>query len=476
MPKIVNRLMKPFLQHYAMSWLSDAGYKDRIDGQIRGHIRKVAQTGIGRKLGVTPDTPIREVPFTHYDFYHPFFDNPKDGDFIYPLQDYLRVLTSGTMGKPKTFLLPKTGLWNSIQKTGMTFQFLCTHDGQKVTYEVGDVVYHNMPGGQFISGFYYDIITEKHVGWIEEVPDPNLSFQDKVDYFLAHYKEIDIAYMTVTTLLDQICPRIKEPIRLKAFLTTDRSAYALKDRIKEVTGSYPKTIFGSTETMFIALPSIEYPGCFFFDWRVVYPEFLPERIRLENNEETTDPVEEVVPMTDVKVGEIYQLITTPYGNDLVRYAMPDLVECVALNDRVIGSSIPVFRYYARADNLIVLHNFTRINEDELIDVLNRSGIGYVDFTALREIDYSREYMKMYIELKEPLNVEEASTRINKQLLEYDKDWRDLSDMLQYYPLKVELLPKGTFNRYLQRKTGNPKISRINMPLENLALLKDSTAQ
>jgi hypothetical protein len=474
MPRIVNQIMKPFLQYYSMNWLKERDYKSNVDGLIRDHLRKVAQTGIGRKLGIKPETSIIDVPLTHYSFYQPFFENPHVGDFIYPISDYLRVLTSGTMGKPKTFLLPKTGLWNSIQKTGLTFQFLCTHDGHRITYEVGDVVYHNMPGGQFISSFYYDIITRKHVGWIIEVPDPNLSFQEKVDYFLEHYKEIDIAYMTVTTLLDQIYPKIKEPIKLKGFLTTDRSAYVLRDKIKEATGSYPKTIFGSTETMLIALPSIEYPGCFFFDWRIVYAEFLPEKQKLDNSRVTTDPIDDVVPMTGVEVGKVYQLIATPYGNDLVRYAMPDLVECVALEDKVIGSNIPVFRYYARADNLIVLHNFTRINEDELIDVLNTAGVEYVDFTAVREIEYSREYMKLYVELQKPMDAEEVSSKVNARLIEYDKDWRDLSSMLQYNPLKIETLPKGTFHRYLQRKTGLPKISRINMAQENLELLKSST--
>jgi hypothetical protein len=470
LPRIINQIMKPILQYYSMSWLKERDYMGKSEANIKNHIRKVSGTGIGKKLGVTSGTRLRDIPLTHYNFYKPFFENPKRDDFIYPIHDYVRAITSGTMGKPKTYLLPKTGLWNSIQKTGMTFIFLCTHDGEKITYEVGDIVYHNMPGGQFISSFYYDIITGKHIGWVDQVPDPDMPFQEKVDYFIEHYKEIDVAYMTVTTLIDQVYPKIGGPMKLKGFITQDRSAYTLKDKIKEITGNYPKTIFGSTETMFVALPSIEYPGCFFFDWRVLYPEFIPEEKVVNTSEDTTEPFDEILPMDKVEVGQVYQLVATPYGNDLIRYAMPDLLECVSLDDKVIGSGLPVFRYYARCDNLIVLHNFTRINEDELIEVLNRTGAPYVDFVALREAEYSRDYMKIYVEPQGPVDEEDLKSKINEQLLNYDKDWLDLTQMLGYTPLKLEILPKGSFHRYLQRKTGVPKIPRVNMPLDQLEVL------
>ncbi|TRO54332.1 hypothetical protein E2P71_04380 [Candidatus Bathyarchaeota archaeon] len=462
--------MKPALQYYAMSWLKEKGYSEKSEAYIEDHIRKVSNTGIGKKLGVEPNTRLRDIPITHYNFYKPFFENPRRDDFLYPIQDYVRAITSGTMGKPKTYLLPKTGLWNTIQKTGMTFLFLCTHDGEKITYEVGDIVYHNMPGGQFISSFYYDIITGKHIGWVDQVPDPSMPFQEKVDYFIKHYKEIDVAYMTVTTLVDQIYPQIGEPIKLKGFITQDPLAYTMKDKIKEITGNYPKTLFGSTETMFVSMPSIEYPGCFFFDWRVFYPEFIPEKHIVDNNKETTEPFDDILPMSEVQQGQIYQLVATPYGNDLIRYAMPDLLECIALEDGVVGTELPIFRYHARCDNLIVLHNFTRINEDELIEVLNKTGVPYVDFVALREAEYSRDYLKIYIETQGPVDAEDLKAKINSQLLEYDKDWHDLTHMLEYQPLKIEILQKGSFHRYLQRKMGMPKVPRTNMPSDQLRIL------
>jgi len=469
-PRFVNQLLKPFLQYYALSWLKKQDYQKRADEKANKHLKRLRNKGIGRALGIEASTKIQELPLTSYEFYKPFFENPNPGDFMYPLEEYVRVYTSGTMGKPKTFLLPKKGLWRNIQATGMTMLFLSTHNGERIEYEVGDVIYQNTPGGQFLASFYYDLYEKKDPGWNVQVPDSNLSFQEKVDYFVEHYEEIDTAYMMVTTFLDQIYPRINKPIYLKGFMTQDRSAYVLKDKIKELTGNYPKTLYGSTETMFISLPSIEYPGCFFFDWRVVYPEFIPEKDAIGEPPAKSEPTRSILKYDQVEVGKVYQLVATPFENDLVRYVMPDLMECIALGDNILGSPMPVFKYYARADNLLVLHNFTRINEDELLEVLRRADIPFVDFTAVRELHGSREYMNLYIELREEMDLEEVLERVNQELIEYDKDWRDLNQMVGYKPIKVTLLERGSFKRYLQKRGGLPKVNRINMRKEHLELL------
>jgi len=147
--------------------------------------------------------------------------------------------------------------------------------------------------------------------------------------------------MTVTSLLNQVYPKIGHPFKLKGFLTQDRHASVLKERIKEVTGTYPKTIFGSTETMFSGLPSISHPGRFFFDWRVLWPEFLPEKDAISDDVGLLDPPPQAFPLMEVEVVKRYQMIVMPYLNDLVRYVMPDVVECVDMGDNILGCLSPV---------------------------------------------------------------------------------------------------------------------------------------
>jgi len=60
--------------------------------------------------------------------------------------------------------------------------------------------------------------------------------------------------------------------------------------------------------------------------------------------------------------------------------------------------------------------------------------------------------------------------VNQELIEYDKDWRDLNQMVGYKPIKVTLLERGSFKRYLQKRGGLPKVNRINMRKEHLELL------
>jgi hypothetical protein len=468
------RVVKPFLESNALGFLREKDIAGKQRDLIGKKTRQFASCGIGKRLGIEAGVNWRKVPLTTYSFYYPYFNEPMRGDLFYPLENYVRAHTSGTMSRPKSFLLPKDALRDNLRKTGLTFMLLCTHDGEKIRFEVGDIIYRNAPGGTFLSGFMHQEANSIASKWVKTVPPDELSFRDKVEYFIQHYKEVDVAYMNVPTLLEEAYPRIGEEFYLKGFYTQDRSAAIMKEEIKKVTGNYPKVIYGSTETMFSALPSIENPGGFFFDWRVIYPEFIPEEYVINTDEGRIDKPPEILDMTEVEVGHRYQLIATPLKNDLNRYVMPDLLECISTGDSVLGSEIPVFTYYARCDKLVMLHNFTRISEEELIQVLKDSEIPFVDFTAKREADGTRDYMKIYLELSKSMGEDVVKERLNKQLLNFDKDWRDLRSYLNYDPLKIHILSKGSFSRYLNTRGGLPKVERVEMRNENLELLLESS--
>lgn len=476
MAQLVMRAAKPLIKWYALDFLKESNVSAKEEALIKKKIRRVAKSGIGKKLGVEQNTGIGKIPFTGYDYYLPFFRTPHEGDFIYPLDDYTRSQTSGTMGKPKIFLLPKSGVMENLKRSVISLMFICTHDGTRPLLEIGDTIYANLPGGAFIGGHITSGVRSSQSAFIKMVPAEanNMTFKEKVDYFIKNHEEIDMAYMTVTTFLDEIFPQVDDEIYLKGFLTQDISAGPLKEEMKAKSGHYPKTVFGSTETFLSGLPSVEHPGSFFFDWRVVYHEFLPEDQIVDPNVVTMTEPPETIGMMDVEPGKRYQLIVTPLYNDLNRYIMPDIFECVSKGDNLLNSNIPVFKYYSRADRLLVLHNFTRINEEELVSVLHDTKIPFVDFTARRELHESREFLSLYIELSETLSEDEVLDRVNKRLVEFDKDWRDLSDFMNYTPLKVAILPKDTFKKYLHRKEGMARIQRIGMREERFNELLSHT--
>jgi hypothetical protein len=470
MSQYLKRLVFPLAKSYALGFLGEKNIGERLEGTLESRLSAGANTGVGKKLGLSTSSRFSKVPLTSYGFYKQFFDSPNEGDFLYPLSDYIRVTTSGTMGKPKSYLLPKSGLWDCLKKAGFASMLVYTHDGERVTFEVGDIAYTNVPGGSHISSFLTDIGSKQNSGLVVQCPDPNLSFDKKVDYFVQNYKSISFAYMNVTTLFDQIYPRIGEPIHLKGFVTQDRSAAILKDEIKKITGNYPKSAYGSTETMKSTIPSIEHPGAFFFDWRILYPEFIPEADAITGDFGRLDEPPETIKMMDVEVGKRYQLVATPFKNDLMRYVMPDIFECVDDGDDVLGSNAPVFAYYARSDRIIVLHNFTRISEEELAQVLFDAKIPFIDFTARREAEGTRDYLTIYVELSKKMTLEEVAERADARLFEFDKDWKDLKNFLKYNPLRVRLLPRGSFSRYLASQKGLPKVERVEMSDDHLVRL------
>lgn len=474
MSLMLMRLMKPLIVRRALAFLHEKDLNNSMNNLLREKITKIAGCEVGKKLDITPSTSLDKIPITGYDYYLPFFENPQEGYFMYPLEDYVKTYTSGTMSKPKVYLQPQTGIQQNLKSTVISSVFLSTYNDGACRFNFGDILYANLPGGSFLAAFVQDGLSRSKTSLINFVPENanQLSFEKKVEYFVNHSKEINMAYMTVTTLLDEIKHRVPGPLSLKSFITTDISAAPLKERIKQYCGTYPSTIYGSTETMLIAPPSRAYPGGFIFDWRVVYPEFLPEDKAVDTNEATIDEPPETIPLTEVEAGKRYQLIATPYTNDMTRFAMPDIFECVGVGDDELNTDLPVFRYYSRSDKLLVLHNFTRINEAELVSVLENAKIPYVDFTARRELEETHERLALYIELSEEISQEDVFKRVSEELIDFDKDYRDLVNFLKYDPLKVNVLPKGTFKRYLQSKTGMPRIARVGMRDEQLDQLRE----
>ncbi|MBN1683451.1 GH3 auxin-responsive promoter family protein [Candidatus Bathyarchaeota archaeon] len=470
MSTLIKKIFVKTLEKYALRFTSKKKISEEITKNISEKLKKASNSTLGKELGISYNSNIDKLPLTNYGFYQKYFEFPNSNSLLYPINDYVKVSTSGTMGKPKSFLVPKPALTDNMQKTGFSNLFLYTHDGEKVTFEYGDVVYTNTPGGNHLAAYNSEIGAKQNKGLVKLCPDINLLFKDKVEFFIENYNKIDVAYMPVTTLIDDVYPKIGHPFKLKGFITQDSSACFLKEEIKKIIGSYPKVTYGSTETLASTMPSIENPGSFFFDWRVLFIELIPEKDQIKTDFQTLKEPKETLSFLDAEVNKKYQVVATLYKTDLTRYVMPDIIECTCIGDDVLGLETPVFKYYSRSDKIINLHNFTRIGEPEMLEVLLASGIKFVDFVVSREVEGSREYMILYIETDSKIDETDLYRAIDEELTTFDKDWRDLKNYFNYYPLKIRFLPKGSFNRYLSNKKGMPSIDRIGMKEENLKQL------
>jgi len=353
----------------------------------------------------------------------------------------------------------------------MLVLLLMFHDGEKITLEYGDTIYVNVAPGPFMGGRFVTTASKQSYGIVNFVPNINLSYQDKVEYFIKNYKEIDGASVYATTLISQIMPAIKEKIKLKGLITQDSNvADKFKEKIKDFVGIYPKCTYGSTETLMCSAPSVANPLGFIFDWRRGVFEFhLVKKGEINKDE--------LLRMDEVKVGEIYQPVFTSFDTEITRYVIGDALKCVSVGDDILGTDFPVFKYYSRIEKTISVQNFTRLSEDEIVSALEDSGVPWVEFTVRTEVVGGIERAVIYLELSEDMDATEVEKRIHECLYSVDVDYRELSDFFDYIPIKVRIVPKGTFNKFLGLKaTGLPKVDRINMREEDflkfLSLLKN----
>jgi hypothetical protein len=370
---------------------------------------------------------------------------------MYPLEDYIRARTSGTAGKEKWLMIPKIVISKTFRETAIESFFTIFHDGEKITLEYGDNIYVNTAPRPFVGGF---LIPETgSFGIVNIVPNINLSYNDKIRYFIMNPKKLHAAVMLASTLVSQIMPAISKPIKLKGFLCTDANiAEVYKDDIEKFTGVAPKTLYGSAETIMPSVPSIQHSLGFIFDWRRGLFEFLPE------DDETN-----MVEMDEVKVGNTYRLIFTSFNGELTRYDTGDSIVCVAKGDDIINTDYPVFKFQARLEKTISLQNFTRISEEELLTVFKMANIPFREFTTRVEIEKGQEYLTIYIEHLGSMTTQIIEKAIHKQLYEIDGDYRDLVDFFNYIPLKIKLVPRGVFAQYKNEvATAMHKVDRINM--------------
>ncbi len=439
---------------------------EKQDKMLNTKLRRMEEIEIGKKMGVHKGVKLKDLPVTDYSFYEAFYNNPSPQAFMFPLKEYVRVKTSGTSGKEKIYLRPRNKILRSFLETGVPAIFAAFHDGDKITLEYGDSFYVNMGPAPYAGGSTFSLVSkEKKVPFFNILPNVNLPYKDKVQFFILNHEKIDGAIMLASTLMCQIIPAIKKPIKLKGLLMPDTPELeTYMEDIQRFTGVTPRTAYASTETIACSIPSVQHSLGFLFDLRRGIFEFLPIKEASES-----DP--EYLSLNEVSVGQTYRLIYTDLESEITRFDTKDTFKCLALGDDILNTDYPIFKFHARSDKIISLHTFTRIDEVEILTALREAEIPFVDFTARVESEGGHEYLATFIESADCEKPEEIEGALHKQLCKMDVDYQNLADFFDYVPLRVYLVPKGVFARYLEEKTGSmAKLDRINMRNEEFARL------
>jgi hypothetical protein len=230
---------------------------------------------------------------------------------------------------------------------------------------------------------------------------------------------------------------------------TDSSIY--REQIAYYWGVEPLDVYVSTETGFIAMQGWNKNGMSFVPYTNFY-EFIPREEYLKAEQDSQYQPRTVL-LDEVKADEIYEIVVTNFhGGPFVRYRIGDRVKIVSLKDEKAAISLPQMVFQSRADDIIDIAGFARLDEKIIWRAIQNTGIGYEDWLARKEREEDHSILHLYLELKgEEVSAEEVLRRIDEQLISIDSDYADLRKLTEADPLRVTILEKGSFERYQRRK-------------------------
>jgi len=261
-----------------------------------------------------------------------------------------------------------------------------------------------------------------------------------------------------------ILPKDLWPIKGLMCYGTDTSIY--REQLIYYWGQEPLETYGSTEAGVIAMSAWNKKNMTFVPFSC-FLEFVPEGEWIKSRDDKSYQPSTVL-LDEVKPGERYELIITSfYGMPFLRYRIGDLIRIIALEDEETGIKLPQMVFDSRADGIIDMAGFARLDEKTIWQAIYNTGIKNEDWSARKEYDGDKPILRLYIELKEEMDVKELERLIHHELVSLHRDYRDLEGMLGTRPLRPAILSKGSFQRYYEeRKKDGAALAHLKPPHMN----------
>jgi hypothetical protein len=243
----------------------------------------------------------------------------------------------------------------------------------------------------------------------------------------------------------------KDIWRLKGIMTGGTDTEIYQDRIDYYWGRKPLEGYVCTEAGNMAMQSWNFKGmCFFPD--TAFLEFIPLE---EHNKNKNDPSYQPKTVLYDELGlGIYELVFSNFhGGVLVRYRIGDLFTVISMGDEETGSELPQLRFYSRVDDIIDLSSMIRLTERDIWQMIEAAGIKYLDWAARKEFIEGNSILHIYIELKEPAGISEVEIHdvLDHHFCTRFPDYKDLKEIMGFDPLRVTVIPAGSFNAYIKSK-------------------------
>ncbi len=488
---------------------------------------------LGRKVmrGAMPETIEefrKQVPLTTYGDYCPELVERREDVLPSKTARWIRTSgTSGMFGEYSTKWVPMSeDFWHEYSAVGGTITLLASCHGR------GDVrIKENMRAlftlgtGEYSSGASGELMQETlGVEFLpSKIADP-LSFQEKIraGFGEAMYKGIDCfgglasvlvavgeqfqqgsGKINIRFLLSHPMAlfrvikgwvkskRARRPLlpkdlwTLKGIVGGGTDCAVFKNRVKEFWGIEPLEAYGGTEGGMYAVQTWDRRGMVFIP-TLNFFEFIPEDEHFKWQLDSSYQPKTVL-LDEVKEGEVYELvITNLHGGILTRFRIGDMIRVISLNNEESKIGVPQIVFERRADQLIDITGLGRMTEKIVWQAIENTNIPYVDWTARKETIGDKLRLHLYIELKDNYIASEKgmATAVHNELVKLDakynynpyKIYESMEAVLDEKPVKVTLLPKGSFLQYIAHRQsegaplGHLKPVHINPSDKVLSLL------
>jgi hypothetical protein len=435
----------------------------------------------------------QQVPITTYSDYAPYLLEKRED--VLPEKPLYWQCTSGRSGEYPHKWVPVTRrTYDEIGDFMMALALFasCEKRGDVVIEEHDKFIYGVAPP-PYASGFFYRKFAELNIFDILPPLDEaeKMGFEERIEkgFMLALSEGMDImgalssVLVTIGERLGQgsgmkkaaamlkkpkMLPRMLKAVAksklaghpllprdiwtLKALVAcgTDNAIY--RDKIKYLWGRYPMDTYGSTESNLLATQTWDYDAMTFLP-HLNFLEFMPER---EWNSWFMDSTyrPELLRLDEVQPGETYAIVVTNFlGGALVRYFLGDAIKIKSLRNEKCDIDIPQMLFDSRIDGIIDIAGFTRLTEKVVWQAIENSALAYQDWAIRKEAAAEESVLHLYIEPKQgtKLTEEQVTVGIHEQLKILDSDYASLETMLKLKPLRVTILPHGTFQAYISKQ-------------------------
>jgi phenylacetate-coenzyme A ligase PaaK-like adenylate-forming protein len=429
------------------------------------------------------------VPLTTYKDYAAYLGEKNEN--VLAVKPYCWVHTSGRGGTPKQIPYTEMAVESFGRFSIAAMILACTTTKGEVNVGTGIRVLHNLPPSPYLSGTMAHVVNKT----LDSAAIPPLDKYENVDFetrmragfqialrtgvdflasltsvlvkmgerftessgqvkFSGHMMHPQIMWRLLTAWLRckkenrTMLPKDLWPLKGLACYGTDTSIY--RKQLMHYWGKEPLEIYAATEVGPIAIHAWNKKNMTFIP-ASCFLEFVPEGEWLKSRE-NKDYLPPTVLLDEVKPGEFYEVIVTSfYGMPLLRYRMGDLIRITALEDKEAGIKLPQMVFESRADDLIDIAGFTRLDEKTIWQAIANTGTKYEDWSARKEYEQNEPVIRLYIELKDKNESKEVERLIHRELLAINQDYRDSENMLGIRPLRVTLLDTGSFQRYYEKK-------------------------